>query len=72
MAVRDNIGKVGSVLGSIIRQSDLIYGLTQYGLGEIKGTQTPSVADNVDGEKPNTDFIWGIHRWGTTSYKIGK
>jgi len=72
MAVRSNIGKVGSVLGSIIRQSNLVYGLTQYGLGSLEGSTISPDADNINKEKPNTDFIWGIHRWGTTSYKIGK
>ena len=70
MAVRNNIGKIKNSLETISRQANLFFGLTQYGLGTVNGV-VPATADNVN-EEIQKDFLWGIHRWGSEKYRIGK
>jgi len=74
MAVRNNIGRIKSSLENISRQVKLFDGITQYGLGTTEAAveMTSETADDVSGDQPNKNFIWGVHRWATTSYKVGK
>ena len=72
MAVRNNIGRIKSSLEKTSRRSDLFYGLTQYGLGATQNGPVASSADVPDGNAVNKDFLWAIHRWGSSQNRIGK
>ena len=72
MAIRNNIGKTRSSVENISRQVELFYGITQYGLGDPAGQIIPSTGDDVTGDEPNKNYLWGIHRWGTSEYKASK
>ena len=73
MAVRNNIGKIKSSLEKMSKRSNLFHGLTQYGLGNWRNTPPPTHnADLPDGNEIDTDFVWGVHRWGSNVDRIGK
>jgi len=74
MGVRNNIGKIQTAIETISRRSELFHGKTLYGLGATADelSTLAGTADDVKNKKPNKDFIWGIHRWGTSEYTIGK
>ena len=72
MATRNNIGKIKSTLDQISRRSDLYFAQTQYGLGETAASEIGYTADDPTPDEPNREYLWGIHRWGSRNYKIGK
>lgn len=72
MAVRKDIGKVLMSLSRMQRDSKLFTGITQYGLGTPPNGIVGSTGDDVNGDKPKKHFLWGIHRWGSDRYRIGK
>jgi len=74
MAVRNNIGRIKTKLDVLSRRSDLFFAKTQYGLGnsDVEIRTLGVAADDVTGDVPNTEYLWGIHRWGSNDYRVGE
>ena len=74
MAVRNNIGKIKNRLSIINSRSELFFAKTQYGLGnsDIEIRTLGTVSDDTTGDEPNTEYLWGIHRWGSSTYRVGE
>jgi len=74
VSVRNNIGRVKTKLDVLSRRSELFFAKTQYGLGnsDVEIRTLGATADDASGDEPSTEYLWGIHRWGSSTYRVGE